>query len=225
MDVGGAERALPPFRRAHPDVAEHRGAGRHPLPELGGEGGERRLGNAERLQPAVGQCHVEPGAARGRPRGRRGDRTAQPPQHLPAVVPVVDAQQEVGTHVRRGARMQDAALDVGEVERRIGGGGRVGGGRGHGNLLESSGNGDLRGAAAYDRRRSCARADVALCCGGPGTTGASRDTARTGVDYRLLGPVEVVSATGGRCPSPGPSCRAWSCSWLSTRGPRCRRPG
>ena len=97
-------------------VAEALGARGHALAELGGEGGEDVVGDAERLQAGVGEGGVGgrrrwpvlPGLG-GRHLGQRGAHQRAGP------VDVLDVQEDVGGR-GEGVAAQDVALDVGTVD-------------------------------------------------------------------------------------------------------------
>ena len=116
VGVAGAEAGLPVLGRARAAVAEALGASGHALAELGREGGEDLVGDAERLKAGVGEGGVGgrrrwpvlPGLG-GRDLGQRGAHQRAGP------VDVLDVQEDVGGR-GEGVAAQDVALDVGAVD-------------------------------------------------------------------------------------------------------------
>src|SRR5215207_2792127 len=116
VHVATSERRLPVLRTALTDVAEQRGACRHPFTELRREAVQRGLRDAQSLEAAIGEPHghrrVVP--AVGRP--RVGGDPMQSPDQLTSVCPVRDAQHHICTDVGRGTLEQRTGLDVVDLE-------------------------------------------------------------------------------------------------------------
>lgn len=116
VDVGAAQGFLPMVGTTLTDVTQDLGPSRHALPKLGDEAVEGRLRHAERLQPLVGESDRQRRIARLAGLTGGGEDPVQPPDQLTAVPAIVDAEQQVDTHVRRGALEQRTGLDVVELE-------------------------------------------------------------------------------------------------------------
>ena len=166
------------LRRVLPDVADLGGTSGHAQLELTGEGGQGRGRHAERLESGEAEPHAERHRPAGVERGDRVEQGDQPPQQLPARVPVVDAQCPVRARVRVWPGHQGGGLDVAELQRGV----------------------DLRDHGAPQR------SSTAVVCRGP-RGGAAAPAVRGGfsrrpVQQRLQSPGAAAPPRRRECPAP-----------------------
>ena len=107
VHLGRAKWLLPVLRAALSGVAQVLRARRHALPELGREAVERGLWHAECLQALVCEGDGDPGVLRGiRGRSSGVHDTVESPHQLASGGAFIDAQQQVGADIRRGALVE-----------------------------------------------------------------------------------------------------------------------
>ena len=104
---------FPVVRRIGTEVMQDRGARRHALPEFDREAVQGRLRHAQRLEPLEGEGDPQPAGQRWHPPFVGGcDVRKDPPQHLPSLPRVADAENDVFAAVWFGTRAQDDRLYV-----------------------------------------------------------------------------------------------------------------
>src|SRR5262245_18712978 len=120
VDFGGAQRLLPVFRAALPNVPQFFGACRHPLSTLPAKAVEGFLWNAERLEPLICQRNADPCIRQWTGRIRRRSHNLRDVLHqLLACFPIINAKYDVGGHIGSWTRSQDTALDIVEFKLRV----------------------------------------------------------------------------------------------------------
>ncbi|WP_273500048.1 hypothetical protein [Paracoccus sphaerophysae] len=106
------ERRVPVFRRVLAKVAQDVGAGRHPLLEGQRKGLQRRLGDAQRLEPLMTEGDAGPEVEIVVEALGRRDVGGEPRDQVAAAVGVVDMQHRMDADMGFGSVAQDQRLDV-----------------------------------------------------------------------------------------------------------------
>src|SRR5215510_14010557 len=113
VDVFRTVPMLPVGRCISADVMQDGVARRHPLPELDRKTVERSLWHAQRLEALEGERDPQPAGQRGLPPlVGGGDMRDDPPQHLPPLLRVTDAENHVLSEIGSRARAQNGCLYV-----------------------------------------------------------------------------------------------------------------